>query len=145
MLALNVITMPRLSMTRGGAFYTCAATLFLFILNALPVFADDNKPATPAPSIPNIDVMAARMKNYQDTYRQIRDDSLAAFVKAHPNVPVNDEIKAFMGITAYLWVWGDFYGEGLSSQCSHMAEHIMSKAIPEWQANMFLQAIRRSS
>jgi hypothetical protein len=132
-------------MTRGGAFYTCTVAVFLFILNALPVFADDNKPGTPAPSIPNIDVMAARMKNYQDTYRQIRDDSLAAFVKAHPNVPVNDEIKAFMGITAYLWVWDDFYGEGLWSQGSRMAEHIMSKAIPEWQANMFFQENRLDS
>ena len=139
------MTMLKLSSTGGGAFYTCAVAVFLFILNALPVFADDITPGTPAPAIPNIDVMAARMMHYQDTYRQIRDDSLATFVKDHPNVPVDDEIKAFMGLAAYLCVWDDFYGENLWSRGSRIAERISSKATPEWQANMFLQEVRLGS
>jgi len=122
----------------GGALHLGAVAIVLFILSSMPSFADDKQPGTTAPPLPNIDAMAARMKNYQDTYRQIRDDSLAAFVKAHPQVPVDDEIKVFMGIQAYLWVWGDPYGEGLWSQGSRIAEHLMTRAIIDWSVNMLL-------
>jgi len=137
--------MSRLSLIKGGVLHLYAVAIVLFILSAMPSFADDNPPETPAPPLPNIDAMAARMKNGQDTYRQICKDSLAAFAKANPHVPVDDEIKAFMGIQAYLWVWGDLYSEDLWSQGTRIAEHLMTRVIGEWDVNMFLQESRLES
>ncbi len=79
----------------------------------------------PAPAVPDIDAMAARMKMHQDLYQKIRDQAFAAFAKESFMLPVGDQdlMKALIRIEAYLSVWGDFYGEGLERWATHVIEY----------------------
>jgi hypothetical protein len=64
----------------------------------------------------DVDQLAARMKTNVDLYKQIRDQSLAAYAKLHPTAKSYDtQAKTAIRLAAYLWVWGDFYGEDLWS------------------------------
>jgi hypothetical protein len=64
----------------------------------------------------DVDALAARMKAHNDLYRGVRDRSLAAYAaSAGPGTP-NEDIKTLIRLSAYLWIWDDFYGEGLWQQ-----------------------------
>lgn len=80
--------------------------------------ADSSSPAeTPVPvklRQLDVDTMAARMKTGQDVYKRLRDDSLKAYAKMHPVAGPHDaSAQTSIRLAAYLWVWDDYYGEGL--------------------------------
>lgn len=85
--------------------------------------------ATPVPEPPlprelDVDAMAARMKKNREVYEKLRDDTLAAYAALHPD---HDNFKNRAAETirlgAYLWVWGDYYGEDLWATLTDDAGH----------------------
>jgi hypothetical protein len=62
----------------------------------------------------DVDALAARPKTFPSIYPAIRDEALAAYAKAHPNPsPYDNDARKMIRLLAYLWTWGDSYGEGL--------------------------------
>jgi tetratricopeptide (TPR) repeat protein len=61
----------------------------------------------------DVDAMAARMKEHQDVYKRLRDASLKAYAARHPPGRFDTINAQQIRMAAYLWTWGDFYGEGL--------------------------------
>ena len=68
-----------------------------------------------APSSPvDVDRLAERMKKNVEVYRNIRDQALATYAKLHAGPNGYDaDAKQAIRLAAYLWIWGDFYREGL--------------------------------
>jgi len=71
--------------------------------------------AAPKPlRVLDVDALASRMKKHQDLYKQLRDDSLKVYAKLHPNPSQYDKpAQTAIRLAAYLWVWDDYYKEGL--------------------------------
>lgn len=73
--------------------------------------------ATPAPITPrklDVDAMAARMKIHQDVYQRLRDNALRVYATLHPSsMPQDEQARTAIRLAAYLWVWDDYYKEGL--------------------------------
>ena len=70
--------------------------------------------AAALPAFPDVDALAARMVTRKDLYAKIRDEALADYAKRNPQPGANDDkARAVIRLFALLWVWGDFYGEGL--------------------------------
>jgi hypothetical protein len=122
-----------------SVFVATITAAVLSIVSTSIVRATDKKTSSDGKVVIDIDAMASRMKNDQPIYRQIRDDGLAAYAKTHPGVTIDDETKAFMGISAYLWVWGDIYGEDLWQKGTVYAGDLLPRAQADWQANIFLR------
>ncbi len=58
--------------------------------------------------------MAARMKKHQDLYKQLRYKSLQVYAANLPGGVKSEKTDAMqIRLAAYLWVWDDFYEEGL--------------------------------
>jgi len=110
----------------------CLCGLSWGVYQVFPIFKslytlENGSPDQPAPavaqSVPDpqvslrtidVDAMAARMRKYQDIYRKLRDDSLAVYAKLHPTATKHDkEAETAIRLACYLWVWDDFYKEGL--------------------------------
>lgn len=91
----------------------------------MPIQADDaasqtppvnSSPFAPPPlaKLADADQLAARMKTGQDLYRQIREQAIATYARLHPAASSgDDDAKRTIRLAAYLFVWGDFYREGL--------------------------------
>jgi len=98
----------------------------------------------PAPRMPNyavidVDAMAARMLANQDIYRKIRDEGLAHFAKSQTKTAADEQMKALIRISAYLWVWGDFYGECVWRQGRDYASDAITTGMSDPQASMFYE------
>jgi hypothetical protein len=62
----------------------------------------------------DVDQLAGRMKRNVDVYQKVRDQSLAVYAKLHPSPSAyDDDARQAIRLAAYLWVWDDFYREGL--------------------------------
>jgi hypothetical protein len=74
----------------------------------------------------DVDAMAARLNKNQESYQKLRDESLAVYAQLHP-VPSSRDLRAKTAIrlAAYLWVWDDFYGEGLWKTFADYANSIL--------------------
>ncbi len=89
--------------------------LMSLALAALTMGAMEKWGRAEAPSFAiDVDQLAGRMKKNVDLYRNIRDQALATYTKLHagPNGYDADARQAIR-LVAYLWIWGDFYREGL--------------------------------
>ena len=85
---------------------------------------------TPAPVLRAIDVdaMAARMKKHQDIYIKLRDETLQAYAKLHPVASGYDKpAQTAIRLAAYLWVWDDYYQEGLWQTYANYADQSLPK------------------
>ena len=94
------------------------ATLALAMAFAtLPGFADAPASTGPAPATTvDVDQLAARMKKNVEIYQRVRDQALAAYARLHPSPAAYDaDAQQSLRLAAYLWVWGDFYREGLGT------------------------------
>jgi hypothetical protein len=73
----------------------------------------------PAPPVrlrplPDVDALARRLPYHQEVYAKVRDEALAAYAQMHPGShPFDAEARETLKLASYLWVWGDYYGEGL--------------------------------
>ena len=75
----------------------------------------------------DVDFLASRMKNHQELYRQLRDDSLKVYTKLNPTPSQYDApAQTAIRLAAYLWVWNDYYKEGLWKTYGDYA----AKAVP---------------
>ncbi|MEI9999900.1 MAG: hypothetical protein WDO13_12470 [Verrucomicrobiota bacterium] len=80
--------------------------------------------------LPDADALAARMKEKQEVYRDVRDTALAAYQKTYPApTPHDDEARAALKLMAYLAVWGDYYGEGLWQQLAVHQDHFTATGV----------------
>jgi len=84
----------------------------------VPVIENPPAPSTLPHSLDrvliDVDSLANRMKSNRDIYQKIRDAALADYDKRNPDPkPYDDRIRTLLRLFAYLWVWGDFYREGL--------------------------------
>ena len=77
----------------------------------------------------DVDAMASRMKEYKDIYQKLRDDALAVHARLHPAGSKHSKEEATaIRLAAYLWVWGDFYKEGLSKTFIEYVRRIESNS-----------------
>ena len=77
------------------------------------------------------------MKKHQDVYQKIRDEALAAYTKRHPGQHSYDDLaRMTLKLASYLWVWDDYYGEGLSRDLDNYAEHLSRGGCPDqlWES-----------
>ncbi len=80
----------------------------------------------------DVDAMAARMQKNQEIYKQIRDEELSEYAKRNLKPTANDDkIKTVIRMLAYLWVWGDYYGEGLWQHGADYAQRAMYQGSDE--------------
>ncbi len=76
----------------------------------------------------DVDALASRMKSRQDIYQQLRDQALAVYGEQNPGTHSYDpQAKEAIQLAAYLWVWGDFYGEGLAKRSCDDASFVTHK------------------
>lgn len=61
----------------------------------------------------DVDAMAGRMKSHQDIYKRLRDESLKVYAARRPAGRYDEVDAEEIRMAAYLWVWDDFYREGL--------------------------------
>ena len=123
----------------GGTALVCGADL-LYIYCSSPG-ESNTASACPPPQklipLPDADVLAARMPRYQEMYRKVCDETLAAYNKLHPD-PYHDnkDARAALRLIAYLNIWGDFYGEGLWRKLSAHADSLLREGNRDlaWQA-----------
>lgn len=86
----------------------------------------------------DVDALAARMKKHQDLYKQLRDESLSVYAKTHTVASQYDKpAQTAIRLAAYLWVWEDYYQEGLwqtygdySKQCMPTQPSVSGAADP---------------
>ncbi len=96
-----------------------------YVVEAAP---NTTAPAAALKPLPDADVLAARMKWDQDIYQKLRDESLAAYQKLHPNpAPPDAHAQAALKLLAYLATWGDYYGEGLWQQYNAHREQLSAE------------------
>ncbi|MGB8355116.1 MAG: hypothetical protein WCD79_14560 [Chthoniobacteraceae bacterium] len=94
--------------------------------------ADPPATPTPAPVLRAIDVdaMAARMKKHQDIYIKLRDESLQTYAKLHPVTSSYDKpAQTAIRLASYLWVWDDYYEEGLWDTYANYAAQALPKRL----------------
>ena len=95
--------------------------------------------------LPDIDALAKRIPFDQEIYRNVRDQALAAYAKAHPVAhPYDDQARQALRLIAYLCVWDDFYGEGLRDQLDAQADNLLREGNrdPIWQAFCDVDAMK---
>ncbi len=119
--------------------------LTLVMAVGFPVIGLCQSPVAPAVTstvqsgLIDVDAMAARMVTKQDIYKKIRDEALSGYAKRNPTpTPNDDKIKTVIRILAYLWVWGDFYGEGLWQHGANYAHSVISQGTHEQVLMTFL-------
>ena len=103
--------------------------------SADPVFHEGDQPLHPLKSLPDADALAERLPDGQATYKKLRDDVLGTYAKRHPGTHDNDdEARQSLKLMAYLWTWGDFYGENLLPNLADHARHLNhgESADPVW-------------
>jgi hypothetical protein len=87
--------------------------------------------AKPQPLI-SVDVLALRMRQREGVYQKLRDDSLEAYAKRHPGEHSYDELaKTTLRLASYLWVWDDYYGEGLRRVLDNYAARLGPAGCPD--------------
>jgi hypothetical protein len=117
----------------GTAFICMGAYLYVMWMPVInSALVTSTAVARPKPlalkNLPDIDVLAARMKHDQDVYQRIRDEILAVYAKRHPVAqPYDDEARMALRLIAYLTVWNDYYGEGLWQQYDIHSIHLQNE------------------
>jgi hypothetical protein len=104
------------------------AYLTMFPNGALSVAVTGQAPAPVVGPPPDGDALAHRMLADQDVYIHLRDETLAAYAKAHPGShPFDMEARETLKLAAYLWVWDDYYGEGLWRILNQHCERLQAR------------------
>jgi hypothetical protein len=119
-----------------GALIVCASYVGYFILwpqkpASTPV-ASTLDVAPPLRSLVDVDALAARMQLRQVVYQKLRDEAFDAYAKRHPGQHPYDELaKTTLRLASYLWVWDDYYGEGLRRDLDNYAAHLNRNGCPD--------------
>jgi hypothetical protein len=90
----------------------------------------------PLQPLPDVDALARRIPYDQDGYQRVRDQALAAYAQLHPGIHSYDpEARETLKLACYLFVWNDYYGEGLwPLLASHAHRLELACADPVWNA-----------
>jgi len=104
-------------------------TMIGFSADEMPrAVAADATPGVEQTPLVDVDALAARMKARQDLYRGMRDEALVQYGKRNPvPAPYDDQVKTVIRLFAYLFVWDDFYGEGLGRKGVGYARNAMAQ------------------
>ena len=92
--------------------------------------------ATQQPLI-QVDALAARMRQRQEVYQKLRDEALDVYAKRHPGQHSYDDLaKTTLRLASYLWVWNDYYGEGLRRILDNYANRLGPAGCPDqiWES-----------
>ena len=87
----------------------------------------------PLRSLVDVDALAARMQLRQVVYQKLRDEAFDAYAKRHPGQHPYDELakRTLRLAHSYLWVWDDYYGEGLRRDLDNYAAHLNRNGCPD--------------